>query len=140
MPHQGDAGDGSLLAEEKAYLLAAYNRYFARPGGPATETDVVFTWSGVRALQDDASGRSRAAISRSPALSCITNGTGGFVTLYGGKLTTHRALAETVLDAAARRSAPRSEAPGPRTCRSMADASRAPSFSPAPREARKPFA
>jgi glycerol-3-phosphate dehydrogenase len=31
-------------------------------------------------------------------LSSIANGTGGFVTLYGGKLTTHRALAEEVLD------------------------------------------
>jgi glycerol-3-phosphate dehydrogenase len=32
-------------------------------------------------------------------LSVVANGTGGFVTLYGGKLTTHRALAEEVLDA-----------------------------------------
>jgi glycerol-3-phosphate dehydrogenase len=31
-------------------------------------------------------------------LSSVANGTGGFVTLYGGKLTTHRALAEEVLD------------------------------------------
>ena len=55
------------------------------------------SWSGVRALHDDeATGPSR--ISRSPALSSIANGTGGFVTLYGGKLTTHRALAEEVLE------------------------------------------
>jgi len=31
------------------------------------------------------------------SLAEIANGTGGFVTLYGGKLTTHRALAEEVM-------------------------------------------
>jgi len=97
VPHHGDAATARCSAEEAAYLLAAYNRYFAHPGGPATEADIVFTWSGVRTLEDDASLRP-SRISRSPALSSIANGTGGFVTLYGGKLTTHRALAEEVMD------------------------------------------
>jgi glycerol-3-phosphate dehydrogenase len=51
----------------------------------------------VRALADDSSTKP-SRISRSPALSSLANGTGGFVTLYGGKLTTHRALAEEVLE------------------------------------------
>jgi glycerol-3-phosphate dehydrogenase len=97
VPHDGDAATARCSAEEAAYLLAAYNRYFAHPGGPATEADIVFTWSGVRALEDDASTKP-SRISRSPALSSVANGTGGFVTLYGGKLTTHRALAEEVVD------------------------------------------
>ena len=96
-PHDGDPGLARCSDEEAAYLLAAYNRYFAGPAGPLTETDIVHSWAGVRALHDDeATGPSR--ISRSPALSSIANGTGGFVTLYGGKLTTHRALAEEVLE------------------------------------------
>ena len=87
-----------LAGREGPYLPAAYNRYFVRPSGPVTEADIVHTWSGVRALHDE-EGSAPSRISRSPALSPVANGTGGFVTLYGGKLTTHRALAEDVLEA-----------------------------------------
>jgi glycerol-3-phosphate dehydrogenase len=97
MPHAGDPGRPRCSPEETAYLLAAYNRYFARPTGPATEADIVHSWSGVRALHDEEGARP-SRISRSPALSFVANGTGGFVTLYGGKLTTHRALAEEVIE------------------------------------------
>jgi glycerol-3-phosphate dehydrogenase len=96
VPHEGDPGAAHCSPEEEAYLLAAYNRYFAGPSGPMTTKDVVFTWSGVRALHDGAEAKP-SRISRSPALASIANGTGGFVTIYGGKLTTHRALAEDVL-------------------------------------------
>jgi glycerol-3-phosphate dehydrogenase len=96
VPHEGDPGAAVCSSAEEAYLLAAYNRYFAGSAGAASR-DVVFTWSGVRALHDDeATNPSR--VSRSAALSSIANGTGGFITLYGGKLTTHRLLAEEVLD------------------------------------------
>jgi glycerol-3-phosphate dehydrogenase len=98
IPHMGDPGTASCSPEEAAYLLEAYNRYFAGPAGPVTEADIVFTWSGVRALHDDEGARP-SRISRSPALSSMANGTGGFVTLYGGKLTTHRAFAEAVMEA-----------------------------------------
>ena len=97
VPHAGDPGAAVCSAEEEAYLLAAYNRYFAGPARAATGRDVAFTWSGVRALHDDEATRP-SRISRSAALSSTANGTGGFVTLYGGKLTTHRLLAEEVLD------------------------------------------
>jgi glycerol-3-phosphate dehydrogenase len=96
VPHQGDPGDAKCSAEEKAYLLEAYNRYFANPRGPATEADVVYSWSGVRALHDDTEERP-SRISRSPVLASVANGAGGFVTIYGGKLTTHRVLAERVM-------------------------------------------
>jgi glycerol-3-phosphate dehydrogenase len=98
VPHHGDAATAQCSTEEAAYLLAAYNRYFDHPGGPAAEADIVFTWSGVRTLEDDDSIMP-SRVSRSPVLSAVANGTGGFVTLYGGKLTTHRALAEEVVDA-----------------------------------------
>jgi glycerol-3-phosphate dehydrogenase len=98
VPHQGDAGAARCSPDEAAYLLGAYNRYFAPQRGPVTEADIVFTWSGVRALEGEP-GTRPSRISRSPALSSIANGAGGFVTLYGGKLTTHRALAEEVLEA-----------------------------------------
>ena len=97
VPHHGDPGEARCSDEERAYLLDGYNRYLAHPGGPATDQDIVFTWSGVRALEGDEETKP-SRISRSPTLSAVANGTGGFVTLYGGKLTTHRALAEEVLD------------------------------------------
>jgi glycerol-3-phosphate dehydrogenase len=98
VPHEGDPSSAHCTTEEQAYLLGAYNRYFNHPGGAAAATDIVFTWSGVRALaDDDATAPSR--VSRSPALERAANGTGGMVTLYGGKLTTSRALAEEVLEA-----------------------------------------
>jgi glycerol-3-phosphate dehydrogenase len=97
VPHEGAPGAACCSDAERAYLLDAYNRYFAHPGGPATQDHVVFAWSGVRALAGDPEAKP-SRISRSPALSSVANGTGGFVTIYGGKLTTHRALAEEVLD------------------------------------------
>ena len=54
VPHERDPGEAHCSAEEQNYLLAAYNRYFAKPRGAATEADVVFTWSGVRALEGNA--------------------------------------------------------------------------------------
>jgi glycerol-3-phosphate dehydrogenase len=96
VPEQGDPGTAACSAAEQAYLLDAYNRYFTLGGGPATAADVVFTFAGVRVLQDH-SEQKPSRLTRRPALASIANGTGGFVTLYGGKLTTHRALAEHVL-------------------------------------------
>jgi glycerol-3-phosphate dehydrogenase len=98
VPHEGDPDAARCSTEEQAYLLQAYNRYFAGAPGPVTRADVVYTWSGVRALHDDEATRP-SRISRSSTLACLANGAGGFVTLYGGKLTTHRPLAEEVLDA-----------------------------------------
>jgi glycerol-3-phosphate dehydrogenase len=96
VPHDGDPGTAQCSADEKAYLVHAYNRYFTSPGRPVTERDIVFTWSGVRALHGESEERP-SRISRSPSLSACAQGTGGFITIYGGKLTTHRALAEDVL-------------------------------------------
>ena len=97
VPERGDPGAAACSAQEQAYLLDAYNRYFAPAEGPATAEDVVFTFAGVRALQDDGDEKT-SRLTRRPALAHIANGTGGFVTLYGGKLTTHRAFAEDVLE------------------------------------------
>jgi glycerol-3-phosphate dehydrogenase len=98
VPHQGDPTGAHCSNAEQAYLLAAYNRYFRNPDRAAAIADIVFTWSGVRALHDDAA-LVPSRISRSPLLSAVANGRGGFITVYGGKLTTHRVLAEDALDA-----------------------------------------
>ncbi|WP_045368768.1 glycerol-3-phosphate dehydrogenase [Methyloceanibacter caenitepidi] len=96
IPQAGAPGHAVCSAEEKKYLLDAYNRYFARAGGAATESDIVCDWAGLRTLHgspDEAPSR----ITREVTLETATQGTGGFLSLVGGKLTTHRATAEQVL-------------------------------------------
>ena len=97
VPESGDPGAASCSLQEQAYLLEAYNRYFARTDRPVIDKDVVWSFAGVRALKDDRE-KKPSRLTRRSALASIANGTGGFITLYGGKLTTHRAFAETVLD------------------------------------------
>lgn len=96
VPHEGDPGTAECSPDEKSYLVHAYNRYFTTPGRTVTERDIVFTWSGVRALHGGTETKP-SRISRSPTLVACAQGSGGFLTIYGGKLTTHRALAEDVL-------------------------------------------
>ena len=98
VPERGNPAAAVCSPEEQAYLLEAYNRYFASPAGPATSADVIWSWAGIRALQDRGD-KKPSRLSRRSALAKVANGTGGFVSLYGGKLTTHRAFAEDVLDA-----------------------------------------
>lgn len=87
-------------AAEIAYLCEGASTYFKRPITPA---DVVWTYSGVRPLVDDGSGRPEAATrgyrldlteaERGPAL----------LSVYGGKITTYRHLAEEAVDMLAAR-------------------------------------
>ena len=94
---QGDPGAAACSVQEQAYLLDAYNRYFTGSDGPARVADVVWSFAGVRVLRDHGE-RKPSRLTRRPALASVANGTGGFVTLYGGKLTTHRAFAEDALE------------------------------------------
>ena len=94
---QGGTPDRAVCStEEKAYLLAAYNRYFARASGPATETDIAYDGAGFRTLHGSVS-ESPSRLSLDVTIETKTQGQGGFVSLVGGKLTTHRATAEQVL-------------------------------------------
>lgn len=82
---------------EIAYLLAAANGYFRRQ---VTREDVVWTYAGVRLLADDGSGRPEAAtrgyrfeMDRGP-----DHHSAPLLSVLGGKITTHRTLAEAALD------------------------------------------
>ncbi|MDO8789883.1 MAG: glycerol-3-phosphate dehydrogenase [Sulfuritalea sp.] len=88
------AAAGTISEEETRYLLDAVNRYLAKP---LAESDVVWTYSGVRALYDDGKG-DPAAITRDYTLVVDDRDGVAQLALFGGKLTTYRKLAETVLD------------------------------------------
>ncbi|QDX25953.1 glycerol-3-phosphate dehydrogenase [Sphingomonas suaedae] len=84
--HPDDAG---IDAAEIDYLCAAANRYFRQQIAPA---DVTGTWSGIRALHDDGAGEARA-VTRDYHLELDTDGA-PILSIFGGKITTARALAE----------------------------------------------
>ena len=79
-------------ADETAYLCAAANRYFATQIAPG---DVVSSWSGVRPLVDDGTAEARE-VTRDYVLDLDAGGA-PLLSVYGGKITTARALAEDAL-------------------------------------------
>lgn len=84
----------AIDADEIRYLCDQASRYFSRPVHPA---DVVGHYSGVRPLLDDASGNP-AAVTRDYVLEHHTHGGGALLTVWGGKITTFRKLAEQAAD------------------------------------------
>ncbi len=95
-PQEGDPGDARCSDAERDYLLACYNTYFEHPDRPAGSGDIVWSWAGVRALVDD--GREDPSkVTRSAKIVAKAQGTGGLISLYGGKLTTHRRFAEKII-------------------------------------------
>ena len=77
---------------EIAYLCRAVGRWFADPPQPA---DVVWRFAGVRPLYDDGA-RSAAAASRDYVFE-LDNAGAPALSIFGGKLTTYRRLAEAAL-------------------------------------------
>ena len=93
---QGAPDAARIDADETAYLCEQASRYFARPVVPA---DVVWAYSGVRPLLDDASGDA-SAVTRDYLLE-FDGGVGTaapLLTVWGGKITTFRKLAEDAAD------------------------------------------
>jgi glycerol-3-phosphate dehydrogenase len=92
--YHGDPAEAAADSAEIAYLIAAVGEYFRRP---IFEDDVVWAWSGVRALPDG--GEGRRAASRSHVIEVESTGSQPpLVTILGGRLATYRRLAEEVLD------------------------------------------
>jgi glycerol-3-phosphate dehydrogenase len=79
--------------EEVEYLCAAASRYTLRP---ITPDMVVHTWSGARPLYDDGTD-DPSAITRDYRFVLDENGP-PLLSVFGGKLTTYRKLAEAALD------------------------------------------
>ncbi|PLK26601.1 glycerol-3-phosphate dehydrogenase [Novosphingobium sp. TH158] len=93
-------GDPRASEEEIAYLCEGASRYFRKQVTPA---DVVWTYSGVRPLIDDHSGKPEAA-TRGYRLDLSEPDEGApILTVFGGKITTFRHLAEEACDLLAER-------------------------------------
>ena len=84
--------DAQIDADEIAYLCDAVNRHFTAQIAPA---DVTSTWSGVRPLYDDGASEAKA-VTRDYVLELDTHGP-ALLSVFGGKITTARHLAEEAL-------------------------------------------
>ena len=91
--HYGAVGTARIDAEEIDYLCAQASRYFARP---VQSDDVVWSYAGVRPLLDDASG-DPSAVTRDYLLD-LDSTHAPLLTVWGGKITTFRKLAEEAAD------------------------------------------
>lgn len=93
--YHGDPHDVKIDDKETAYLLDVYNDHFKKT---LTRDDIVWTYSGVRPLCDDESD-SPQAITRDYTLSVADeHGKAPLLSVFGGKLTTYRKLAEHAME------------------------------------------
>ena len=92
--YEGDPAKVAATPEEIAYLCASVSEYLAKPVKPE---DVVWTYAGVRPLYDDGASEAKAA-TREYAFELDTPGGAPLLSIYGGKITTYRRLAEEALE------------------------------------------
>jgi len=89
----GSPASVHISKDEIAYLCEAVSRYFRRPVRP---DDVVWTFAGVRPLLEDGASDAAAA-TRDYELELDTDGA-PLMSVFGGKITTYRKLAEQAAD------------------------------------------
>jgi glycerol-3-phosphate dehydrogenase len=91
----GDPAHPTASADEVAYLCRAVNRYLEYPLAP---NNVVWAYAGVRPLYDDGTA-DPSAITRDYTLRLDSDaGLSPVLSVFGGKITTYRKLAEHALD------------------------------------------
>ena len=88
-------GASHISAEEIDYLCRAANRYLAKPIASA---DVVWSYSGVRPLYDDGESDPSAVTRDYTLVLDVAYPQAPLLSVFGGKITTYRRLAESVLD------------------------------------------
>jgi glycerol-3-phosphate dehydrogenase len=95
VPVEGDPAQATCTDEEAAYLCRAVNRYLAQPVAPA---QAVWRYAGVRPLYDDGSA-DPSAVTRDYTLRVdAVDGAAPVLSVFGGKITTYRKLAEHALE------------------------------------------
>ncbi len=93
--YEGDPAKVAITEPEIDYLCAAASEYFTKP---IVKDDVVWTYSGVRPLYDDGASEAKAATRDYVFDVDETPGLAPQLSIFGGKITTYRKLAESVLD------------------------------------------
>ncbi|RMD82640.1 MAG: glycerol-3-phosphate dehydrogenase/oxidase [Candidatus Dadabacteria bacterium] len=96
--YEGDPAEVRADEEDVEYILAAVNRAF--PEAAVGRRDIISTYAGLRPLVAPEDELDESEISREDA---VFESPAGLISLGGGKLTTHRHVAERIVDLAAKR-------------------------------------
>jgi D-erythritol 1-phosphate dehydrogenase len=95
IPFDGRAEDVAISGDEVAYLLRVINRYFKTS---LQASDVLSSFSGVRPLYDD-SAANPSAVTRDYVFDIDAQaGAAPMLSVFGGKITTYRKLAEHAME------------------------------------------
>jgi glycerol-3-phosphate dehydrogenase len=94
VPFKGDATNVAISDEEVRYLCNTVNRYFQRS---LTAAQVIWSYSGVRSLSDDETSNA-SKVTRDYTLELTASATPPLLSIFGGKITTYRKLAQKAVD------------------------------------------
>ena len=94
MLYDGDLDDVRITDEEREYLRMAATKYLK---SGVTEEDIVHTYAGVRPLYEDKAA-SNSTVTRDYVFEVEAKGGAPILSVYGGKITTFRKLAEHALE------------------------------------------
>ena len=92
--YKGDLDDVRIAPEEVTYLCEAASRYFT---SAVSEEEIVSTYAGVRPLYED-NAASNSTVTRDYVFELEAEGGAPILSVYGGKITTYRKLAEHALE------------------------------------------
>jgi glycerol-3-phosphate dehydrogenase len=95
LDYRGDPSAVAASSEEIAYLCAVAGEYFR---APVRSQDVVWSYSGVRPLQDDGSTKAQETTRDYTLTLDAGPGRAALLTILGGKITTYRVLAELAVN------------------------------------------
>jgi glycerol-3-phosphate dehydrogenase len=90
----GDLNSPAPTPDEIIYLCDAVNHYFRKN---ITPDELVWSFSGVRALYDDGADKPEDVTRDYELVLDKRDGQAPLLTIYGGKITTHRKLAEAAM-------------------------------------------
>ncbi len=91
----GDPHNVRISEGEIGYLCAAASEYFAKP---VRREDIVWTYSAVRPLYDDGASKAQEATRDYVLKVDAPHGAAPLINVFGGKITTYRRLAESMLE------------------------------------------
>jgi len=93
--YKGDPAQVAATEEEILYLCQSASEYFTRP---VRREDVVWTYSGVRPLYNDGASKAQEATRDYVLVLDAPGSLPPLLSIFGGKITTYRRLAEAALD------------------------------------------
>jgi glycerol-3-phosphate dehydrogenase len=93
--YQGDPTNVAITDAEIDYLCAGASEYFKEP---VTRADMVWSYSGVRPLYDDGASKAQEATRDYVLKAEGAPGEPQLINVFGGKITTYRRLAESMLE------------------------------------------